>query len=122
MKTFSSLWHCVKSVRIRSFSDPYFPAFGLNTGRSEYLSVFSPNAGKHKPEKLQIQTFFTQSEFLMILSSGYNSAFKKDIYENTPQQGNIYEYTSAGIIHGLSILHFHYHYVLTSAVLYPEIV
>ena len=25
--------HCVKSVRIRSYSDPYFPAFGLNTER-----------------------------------------------------------------------------------------
>ena len=24
--------HCVKSVRIRSFSGPYFPAFGLSTG------------------------------------------------------------------------------------------
>ena len=23
--------HCVKSVRIQSYSDPYFPAFGLNT-------------------------------------------------------------------------------------------
>ena len=23
--------HCVKSVRIRSFSGPYFPVFGLNT-------------------------------------------------------------------------------------------
>ena len=23
--------HCVKSVRIRSFSGPHFPAFGLNT-------------------------------------------------------------------------------------------
>ena len=30
--------HCVKSVRIRSFSGPYFPAFGLNTDQnnSEY--------------------------------------------------------------------------------------
>ena len=35
--------HCVKSVRIRSYSGPYFPAFGLNT---EYLS---PNAGKYEP-------------------------------------------------------------------------
>ena len=34
--------HCVKSVRIRSYSGPYFPAFGLN---SPYLSGFSPNAG-----------------------------------------------------------------------------
>ena len=25
--------HCVKSVRIRSFSGPYFPACGLNTKR-----------------------------------------------------------------------------------------
>ena len=33
-----SLLHCVKSVRIRSFSGPYFPAFGLNTNHknSEY--------------------------------------------------------------------------------------
>ena len=29
------LWvaHCVKSVRIRNYSGPYFPAFGLNTER-----------------------------------------------------------------------------------------
>ena len=47
--------HCVKSVRIWSFSDPYFPVFRLNT-----LSVFSPNAGKYRPEKLRIQTLFTQ--------------------------------------------------------------
>ena len=46
--------HCVKSVRIRSFF-PCFPAFKLNT------SVFSPNVGKYGPEKLRLQTFFTQS-------------------------------------------------------------
>ena len=34
--------HCVKSIRVRSYSGPYFPAFGLNTE----LSVFSPNAGE----------------------------------------------------------------------------
>ena len=28
-----STWDCVKRVRIRSFSCPYFPAFGLNTER-----------------------------------------------------------------------------------------
>ena len=27
------LVHCVKSVRIQSYSGPYFPAFGLNTKR-----------------------------------------------------------------------------------------
>ena len=25
--------HCVKSIRIRSYSGPYFPEFGLNTER-----------------------------------------------------------------------------------------
>ena len=29
--TGQALQHCVKSVRIRSFSGPYFPAFRLNT-------------------------------------------------------------------------------------------
>ena len=32
--------HCVKSVRIWSYSGPHFPAFGLNTER------YCPNAGK----------------------------------------------------------------------------
>ena len=38
---------CVESVRIPSFSSPYFPAFGLN-------------AGKYGPEKIIIRTIFTQ--------------------------------------------------------------
>ena len=50
--------HCVKTVRVRSFSSSYFPAFGLNTER-HYLSVFSPNAGKYGPEKLRTRTLFT---------------------------------------------------------------
>ena len=37
----------VKSVRIWSYSGPYFPAFGLNT---PYLSVFSLNVGQYGPE------------------------------------------------------------------------
>ena len=44
--TFRTL-HCVKRVRIRSYSGPHFPAFGLNT---PYISVFSPNVGKCGPE------------------------------------------------------------------------
>ena len=54
---FSDLKHYVKSVRIRSFSGLYFPAFGLNTERyGVSLSVFSPSAGKYGPEKLRIWT------------------------------------------------------------------
>ena len=39
--------HCVKSIRIRSYSGLYFPAFELNT---EYHYVFTLNAGKCGPE------------------------------------------------------------------------
>ena len=46
--------HYVKSVRIQSFSGPWIRR------DAEYLSVFSLNAGKYGPEKLQIQTLFTQ--------------------------------------------------------------
>ena len=37
---FLRVWHCVKSVCIRSYSGPYFPAF--------------------RPEQLRIRTLFTQ--------------------------------------------------------------
>ena len=39
------------------FSGRYFLAFGLNTETFSVISLFSPNAGKYEPEKLQIQTF-----------------------------------------------------------------
>ena len=42
--------HCVKSVHIGSYSGPIFPAFGLNTERYGYLSVFTPNERKCEPE------------------------------------------------------------------------
>ena len=51
---------CVKSVLIWSFSDPCFPAFGLNTDIYRAISVFSRNAGKYGPEKLWIRTIFIQ--------------------------------------------------------------
>ena len=35
--TYSS--HCVKSVRIRSFSSSYFPTFGLNTEKTIYVHI-----------------------------------------------------------------------------------
>ena len=53
----NKIYHYVKSVRIRSFSGPCFPAFGLNTERYEVLSL---NAGKYGREKLRMRTLFTQ--------------------------------------------------------------
>ena len=42
---------CVKSVHI-------FPHLDWIRKKTDYLSVFSPNAGKNGPEKLRIWTFF----------------------------------------------------------------
>ena len=52
----------MKSARIRSFSAPYFPAFGLNTEIYEVdlKDLFSPNAGKYGPEKIRTPTIFKQ--------------------------------------------------------------
>ena len=38
--------HCVKSVRIRSYSGPHFPAFGLNTERHSASVRFQSECGK----------------------------------------------------------------------------
>ena len=40
--------HSVKSVRIRSYFGPYFPAFELNTDRYSDRSIFRPYAGKYQ--------------------------------------------------------------------------
>ena len=45
------MYHCVKSVRVRSYSGPHFLAFGLNT---ETKYVFSAHVGKCGPEQLRI--------------------------------------------------------------------
>ena len=46
--------HCVKSVRIRSYSGLYFPAFGLNLIPLNKLSLLRILTGKkHRQVKLQ---------------------------------------------------------------------
>ena len=40
-KCFFNSQHCVKSVHIRSFSGPYFPAFGLNTDKNSIRTHFT---------------------------------------------------------------------------------
>ena len=55
--------YCVKSVRIRSFSGAYFPAFGPNTERYTVYSVslrFQSECGEIWTRKLRIRTLFTQ--------------------------------------------------------------
>ena len=40
------LFHCVKCVRIRSYSGPYFPAFRLNTERYGVSLLIQSECGK----------------------------------------------------------------------------
>ena len=44
-------YHHVKSVRIRSFSGSYFPAFGLNTGRYRVSLRIPSECGKIRTRK-----------------------------------------------------------------------
>ena len=42
---------CIKSLRIRSFSGPYFPAFGLNTERYSISLRIQSECGKRWTRK-----------------------------------------------------------------------
>ena len=52
--------HCVKSVRIRSFSGPYFSTFGLNMERYNVSLCIRATVKKYQPGKLRIRTLLTQ--------------------------------------------------------------
>ena len=53
----------MKTVHIRSFSGPYFSAFG----DTPYLFVFSPNAGKYGLEKLIQKQMIQTSAFIIFI-------------------------------------------------------
>ena len=61
--------YCVKSVRIRSVFGVFLVRIlhiWIEYGDLQSISVLSPNTGKYGPEKLRIQTLFTQSSQLML--------------------------------------------------------
>ena len=51
--------HCVKSVRIRRFSGPYFTAFGLNTERC--ISSYATRMRENKDQE-NSECYFSQSK------------------------------------------------------------
>ena len=74
-----------KSVRIRSFSSPYFPAFGLNTERCGISLPIQTECGKIGPGKPRIRTqepytvFYKQLNFYLnarLLREDVNSRVK----------------------------------------------
>ena len=62
--------HCVKSVRIRSFSGPYFLAFGLNTERYSVSFRIQSKYGK-------IQTRITPNTDTFHVVTSSTISFKK---------------------------------------------
>ena len=60
MATYLAINPYVKSVRIRSFSGSYFPAFGLNTYFDPVNLRIQPECEKCGPEKPRIRTLFEQ--------------------------------------------------------------
>ena len=52
--------HCVKSVHFRSYSGPYFPAFGLNTERYGVSLRIQSVCGKIQTRKTPNRTLFMQ--------------------------------------------------------------
>ena len=57
--------HCVKSVRIRSFSGPYFPAFGLNTERYGVSLLIQSECRKTRARKTpNTDTFYIVPGFI----------------------------------------------------------
>ena len=65
----------MKSVRIRSFSGPYFPAFGLNTG-SYFVSLrIQSECEKTRTRKLRIRTFSRTCIFKKNNPSGIHNPF-----------------------------------------------
>ena len=57
---FKIIIHCVKIVRIRSYSCPHFPHLNWIRRDTPYHSIFSPNTGYYGPDQLRIRTIFTQ--------------------------------------------------------------
>ena len=60
-------FHCVKSVRIQSFSSPYFPTFGLNTEWYEVSLCIQSEYGKIQTRKtLKTDTFYTVFNIIFV--------------------------------------------------------
>ena len=58
--------HCVKSVRIRSYSDPYFPTFGLNTERYGVSLRIQSKYGKIRTRITpNTDTFYAVAEMIL---------------------------------------------------------
>ena len=69
------VFHCVKSVRIRSFSGTYFPAFGLNTGTYSISLRIPSECAKIGTRNTEIQNLNTDTEIQKLFTQ-YLGSYK----------------------------------------------
>ena len=80
--------HCVKGVRIRSYSGPHFSGiFPHFPGEIRSISVFSPNAGKMQTIITpNTDSFYVCSTFsFLLVALGTPAAWRHLILPNSPQ-------------------------------------
>ena len=85
--TLTNSRYCVKSVRIRSYSGAYFPAFGLWTERYSVSLRIQSQYGKIEPEKLWIRTLFKQCiswfyPLVFKLVPDFDFCIRKNLYKH----------------------------------------
>ena len=80
---FLQRFNCVRSVRIRSYSGPYFTAFGLNTERHEVSLRIQSESGKIRtrttPNTDNFYAVFIGSRFIDCIFLHINIAFLKNM-------------------------------------------
>ena len=86
--------HCVKSVNIRSYSGPYFPAFGLNTERYGVSLRIQSECGKmgtritpntdtlHAVENEQYESKTVQNEAIKVVAEYTNEKTVSEVKES----------------------------------------
>ena len=94
---FLQRFNCVRSVRIRSYSGPYFTAFGLNTERHEVSLRIQSESGKIRtrttPNTDNFYAVFIGSRFIDCIFFAYqHCVLEKYDYDNSQKlQQDIFE-------------------------------
>ena len=81
--------HCVKSVRIQSYSGPHFPAFGLNTERYRVSFRIQSECGKMRIRITPNTDTFHAVKFINKLQNYYGIAIRSSCH------GNVYSLKKA---------------------------
>ena len=84
--------HCIKSVRIRSYSGPHFPAFGLNTKRYSVSLCIQSECGKMRTRKTPNMDTFHALNVFCFFKKNNNKRLKRfngNIWSELEMQGKV---------------------------------